>query len=556
MSKHGNKSIGLMWVLAILVNIKSIFTDFGADQAYAVATSYRHLMGDGLFREMCEPHQTSCFLTDILMMGYRFFKPDFEGVAIYLQICGVLLYGIVTWILYKELVKHLDKPLAHFICILFFVFRPKQSVFPEFSNMQICFSVLLFVCLVKFLKDQTKSCNLIGAAVFLCLEVLAYPTCLLSYFGVVILLYTWSEKKWKNIGIFTGVCALLGGGYIAVIIARTGVGGLLESVSFLSRADASHGESAFQWSYYWSGFANGLLWLAGIVLLACLFTCLCKRGKKHISFFSCLGMGLLISEMLLLFLSRESEVDWTSTYFILILLLMGMGCVGVKYLDKNEAVLYYAGIMISVWSAVSVLFLTNLEFLSVVGYLILGGMVSLLPLNRYIGRKEERSHRVCHMIIYLMLLIIFHRGMVVCGYANEDGIKLTMDVENIIRQGPAKGVVCSLQKCNEVRYSREDWGKYVDEDTVLVVVPWLLDSMLYVHPDTEVATFSTIDTPTYDEGLLEYWARYPEKVPTVIAVESWNGEISIAESTWMMEWIEENYPIYEDGYFWRFYRKE
>lgn len=90
-----NLKIKFFWILAVLANIKSAFSDFGTDQAYAVATSFRHISGDRLFQEMCEPHQTSSFITDLLMLLYRCFVPSMEGIALYLQVCGVLLYAIV-----------------------------------------------------------------------------------------------------------------------------------------------------------------------------------------------------------------------------------------------------------------------------------------------------------------------------------------------------------------------------------------------------------------------------------------------------------------------------
>jgi len=124
-TKHNDMKKYLLWMLAILVNIKSVFTDFGADQAYAVATSYRHIMGDRMFGEMCEPHQTSAFLTDFLMTLYKVLVPDLTGVVIFLQVCGVFLYGIVAYCLYKELIHWISGDLAQYISIFFFIFRPK-----------------------------------------------------------------------------------------------------------------------------------------------------------------------------------------------------------------------------------------------------------------------------------------------------------------------------------------------------------------------------------------------------------------------------------------------
>ena len=67
--------IKLLWIAAILVGIKTVFTDFGADNAYTMAMSYRHISGDRMFLEMWEPHQTSIFFVDALMLVYGLFVP-------------------------------------------------------------------------------------------------------------------------------------------------------------------------------------------------------------------------------------------------------------------------------------------------------------------------------------------------------------------------------------------------------------------------------------------------------------------------------------------------
>lgn len=206
-----DKKILWLWAAAVMVNIKSIFSDFGTDQAYAVAMSFRHIMGDRLFQEMCEPHQTSAFLSNFLLAVYKKFVPNLDGAALCLQVCGVLLYALVTWVLYRELIHFTGRRLAHYLCIIFFVFRAKQSVFPEFSNMQICFSVLLFLFLLKFFRNQEKRSNLVIAAIFLCLEILSYPACIIVFLGVLALLYALSKRKWQNIALFSGICAICGG---------------------------------------------------------------------------------------------------------------------------------------------------------------------------------------------------------------------------------------------------------------------------------------------------------------------------------------------------------
>ena len=89
-------------VMAVIVSVKSVLVDFGFDDAYSVAMSYRHLSGDRLFLEMWEPHQTSIFVIDLLMLVYSIFVPSFEGASIYLNICGTLLFAGLAFFFYKE----------------------------------------------------------------------------------------------------------------------------------------------------------------------------------------------------------------------------------------------------------------------------------------------------------------------------------------------------------------------------------------------------------------------------------------------------------------------
>lgn len=333
---------------------------------------------------------------------------------------------------------------------------------------------------------------------------------------------------------------------------RSWFGGVIKNIQFIMQADASHGEKITDIAYYFRGFMNGAIWIAVVAAVSFLIY-LFIRNK--VTFFSCFGYGLLLTEIVLIFISRKQPLDWNCQYFIILLLLICLGGRGCKYLNPETRMLYYTGMVISLLSTVSVAFLTNLEFLSIMGYLILGALVSFVSLGQ-MAVCNRRSNEGVGFIVAILALFIFHRAMIVCGYANEAGIKLTIDLENVIRAGPAKGIVTSLQKCNEVKGTLSDWQRFVNEDSILVVVPWMSDPIVYVDQNTKVSTFSTINTPTYNESLLYYWDMYPEKIPTIIAVEGWNGEISVDKNTWIMRWVEDTYTVHEDGEFWRFYRKE
>lgn len=280
----------LLWIGAVLVNIKSIFTDFGIDNGYAVAASYRHISGDRMFLEMWEPHQTSFFLVDILMIAYRVFVPSLTGVAVYLQVMGVLLWIPIIVTVYRELSKHIDRGLTHLICIFLFVFRAKQTVFPEFSNMQTGFSILFFCFMVKYICDQTKGRYLVLSAVFLCLEIISYPTCLIAYLAALGILFLYTKRRGKNILIFSGICFGLGVLYVGYFIRARGFAELCDSLMLLIRADASHTTAAMPLLEYFRVFGEGMIYLAGILAMAAVIY-VSVRKYRDIPFMAVLGGG-------------------------------------------------------------------------------------------------------------------------------------------------------------------------------------------------------------------------------------------------------------------------
>ncbi|MCR5310833.1 MAG: hypothetical protein K6E32_05375, partial [Lachnospiraceae bacterium] len=188
--KHAKLSIYTIFRLAVvlvaaLVCLKSVITDFGFDQAYTVAMSYRHLNGDRMLMEMWDPLQPSVFVTDILLFMYRLFVPSLTGVSIYLGICGTMLFGMAAALLYKE-IKTVSNEFTAFLAAVFFIaFRAKMSLFPDYTSLSIFFSAMTFVNLVKFFKSGEKYRYLIISSCFLCLQVLAYPSTALVFVGII-----------------------------------------------------------------------------------------------------------------------------------------------------------------------------------------------------------------------------------------------------------------------------------------------------------------------------------------------------------------------------------
>lgn len=548
MKKKTNWLFRSLWLLAVLVQVKSVFADFGPDQTYALATSYRHLMGDGLFAQMWEPHQTSSFLADFGLWLYTLLHPSsFDGCAIFLQVYGVLLYSGVTLLLYRFLQRIVTYEMAQFMSLFFFVQRAKLMVFPEFSNMHILFSALILISLGYYYLEN-KRIYLVGASLAMCLLVLSYPSCVLTFFGASAMILCYSKKRVKDWGLFTGICAVFGLLYIAYFSAKLGVTAFIENLKLIFLSDVSHTGTEFMPAVFFRGCMFYLIWFAVVYLLAYFLSVVTKKGIHVLAV-----IVFMLSDLLIMPFSLRYGIDWTTVYYGNNAFLMLVGSMNCKKLSVEERTVWNTGMILSVSSCFAVLVLTNQEFISVFNYMILGTMVSFLPVSKVVrGEKKSFSNNYFALLILWMAL---HRLMAVYGYINVNGSNTVFGVENYIRVGPAKGIVTSLSEVNEARISLEEWQQNVtSKDTVFMVEYSWYDPIVYFYTPANIGAYSMIDTPTYDESLAVYWGKYPEKIPNVIAVKKGLDIEDLPPEGWFTEYLASNYSCVYSGYYWNFYR--
>lgn len=542
----------LLLIGAVLVNIKSIFTDLDVDSEYAVAMSYRMLQGDNMFAEMWEAHQTSAFLTTFLMYLYKSVVGTLTGVVLFLHCIGVGIQGTIA-VAYYHVMKKRVEPFAAFLGgIFFFIVRPKSIVFPEYSNMQIWFAMLLFLCLLHFF-DEPKKKWLLAASVCQCLLVLSYPSCLIVYFPVILILYLYTEKKARNIIFFSAACLAQGMCYILYFAIRVGIGELVLSVKNIVESDSSHGGIAIGGEYYFTFLLRGCVWLIccfGAAVVAGGVWYLVRRGslKSKVLFIS--GIIMLLSDVAWAFFYREPY-----TYLIAYILLLLLGIGGVKYCNEEEKRVYVTGVLLSLGAFISTMLLTNLDFLSIVAYVVLSVAVSFVPLEKWMRKNMAFSSLLLKrgVLLSILAMILLHRGIMVKSmsgwYTN------LLDLGGIVKAGPAMGIVTDYMGAYETNCDVEDWDIYIkDGDRLLLVAENVVNTLAYTYRDVTVGIHSTICTPTYDDKLLEYWEKYPEKEPNVIAVSCWYGDLRVSEKNWIIEWLEDKTYTWEDGRFWRFYR--
>lgn len=558
---NGKYIMFFLLLLAILANLKSIFLDCDIDTEYAVAMSYRMLQGDGMLQQMWEPHQTSAFLCTLLMKPFVAVTGSTTGIVLYLHTMGVLIHGAIVWIFYSFMRKRVDLTTARLMSIFFLAVRPKDIVLPEFSNMQIWFSVLLFLCILYYLEHQTRKLWLMISSVFLCLEAISYPSCVLVLLSVLSVLWIYSHNRLKDILLFSGACLLQGCVYVGYFVVKLGdAGALLETIQHIISGDASHqsGGSGLGF-FFWENLLVSVVWLAGSFAVAFLINKLWGRKRDEIAqeqhrgrlfiLAGCVGLAGLVIRVVVM----PGRMAHVSLYLLLIILALFTA----KHCESGEGRMVYVGMSISAASFAATLLLSNLDISSTLMYLVLAVMVSFIPLKPYRQQTALIFKKTVHydVMILFCLLCLFQRGVTV---KTLGGFSDPLKIGGIVKSGPELGILADYMGANIRNTTMAEWDQFVHEgDNVLIVEKEGTSTIGYLYGKTGISAPSTICTPTNDETLLEYWAQYPDKIPDVIAVQCWYGELAVDGDSWIMQWIETEFHAgaKEDGTFFRFYRR-
>lgn len=555
----------LLIIGAILVNIKSIFTDFDVDSEYAIAMAYRMIKGDRMVAQMWEPHQTSAFLCAFFMKIYMAIFRTTTGVAIYLQAVGVIIKGFFTFALYKTLVRCVNPKAVFFMCVFFFSVAPKGLPMPEFSNMQIWFSVGLFCCLVRFFEEQEKWLWLLGAGVFLLLEVMAYPSCIIVYVGVVLLLFGYTKRRWLNTFIVTGTCLVLGIGFCVWMISYTGWQRFWHNFVYILAGDEYHSQPITQKFLEYIQelgimlLGLGVLAILAIIIVEMITKILCIRQKQltiskaelRYQIFFALVLGYVAISTVM----TRARYDHVIIYIPIVLTALIMS----KRQSEDRKRIVLTGMWISILGFLAALLLSNLALTASMNYLILAVCVAFLPIVEVMEEKTNTLGRKAeYALLWIFGIVIIFR----CGFIFKpinEPIANILEIRGVVKEGPALGIVSNYMGPYVINVSINEWEQYVnDGDRLLIVAENAVSTLGYLYKDTEVAIDSTICTPTYDEKLLEYWEQNPQKYPNVVVVDCWFGELKVNENSWIMQWINNEFQADEviDGQYYRYYIKK
>ena len=551
-------------LVAIGLNIKYIFVDFGIDAEFQISMAYRLATGDTMFKEMWEAYQMSAFLCAFFIKIYLMLFKTTTGLVLYLQVVGVLLDWAIAYLVYRTVDKYLHHQNVGFaMAWLLVVVSPKDVPMPEYANMQIWFSLL--VCITLFLYDKTKQkILLVLSALSLCAAVLSYPSCLILVFGIAFLLLYKGEKK--GLLIYLVVCAATAIVFLCVTMRNISLeefGIFFENMLAMETSHAVGAGEKFL-AYLTDAGKIGLL-LASAYLIAYGMIKLVGARKESAgdkkSYAMLTDILFCILVMLVgLYVIPNWRVYNRYSYSILFIAVIIVGVRYVKKLSGDKLYFYYCGTMISVLNFLATLILTDLELSGSVPYLLIAVVFAFVPISeawkdadeKVLGNALKRFVLLCGVLLLVFRNVYIIRPM----YLQANTI---FDIRGIVKTGPAIGIISEYMGPYMQNASVEEWEQYVPDGSNIWLIGDPLDTLGYLYADTNIAAPSTVCTPGYNESVQEYWQMNPDKYPDVVIASCWYGTLNsqLVNNEWIMNWLEEEFQPshYVDGKYWRYYYK-
>ena len=541
-------------IATVIVSSAMVFMNVNYDSEYQLAMGLRLLKGDLPVLQMWEPHQTSAFLCAILMKPFMVLTGGADGILIYIQFMGLLIRVILGLLLYRAIRRVSSEETAFFALILYILTSPKEVLVPEFGDMQHYFGTLLLLFLEEY-RVTKKFRYVILSAISLCLQVFSYPSAVLVYLAAVLILWKISDKKTRDIGVFTLVCVLIGGafiGYLLTYLSPEVIGKILDAA--LSVEPSHTVTPGVKFLSYLGNAAVLFGMLAFLVLAGALVSFLLKRDKIF-------AVSAAAAIMLVFLILYVIEADNRGAYGLPMLFIMVLGFVLRKNCNEDEYALYRSAFWISLISLFATMILTDAAMLQSIPYMLTFVGISLIPIGNYLRGQEEKRKCLFPVYVTAFLTVLLFR----CVYLHipiygRGQIMSLLDEYGLVRSGPAMGIVTDEEGAVRQRDSMREWKWFIHPGDKIWIIGDPVDTLGYLYEDVEVSAPTVMSTPTYNESLEYYFELNPEKMPDVVILSSGFGELiaELENNEWLMNWIEEEFrPVQvNDGSYWRFYFRE
>ena len=509
----------LLLAASIVATVKIIFFGFDIDEQYAVSMAYRLVQGDRMFLEMWEPHQTSAFFSAAFLWLYMQLFHTLKYSVLFLRIVGVVTQLLISILTYRTFRKFVTENTAFVIAVFYYNIIPKNSTVPDFSNMLLWFSTLVFLSFLEFSLNRSTSARrpaffLIAAGVSTSLLVLSYPTCIFVVLPgcIGIWLLSAAGNRLKNLLIYLGTCGVCGLGWLAYFLChmsfRQFLDGLSEMLTDGSQDVGLLGKLKDNLSCLGETFPYLLVALVITLVFWCFFRFICRKNYR---FFLLLIISLIL-EQLFVWYRLQKHIEYPGFVYLLFPL-WGIYCYFRRKKSSGELApvykaLFWFGSITSLFLLLAAFTASNTMLYESADYMAIGMLVSLC----YAERETLESPVFWKSFVLLFVgLAVIHKGFLLYNIYGHDTIFVTRQKAE---EGPMAGIYGRYSDGYEYNIRGRLLDEFIPRGSKVLIASH--KSIMYLQEDYVICNYSTISTPTIDERLFQYWTLYPDKVPEYI----------------------------------------
>ncbi len=503
---------------AILSTVKLIILGLTVDEEYAVIMAYRNAIGDGMFKLMWEPHQTSGFICTALIRAFINVTGKTDHLVIFLRICGFCIEALVSVFVYTTFRKNYSRHLAFCASLVSFLILPKWILTPEFSNILIWSSICLMMCIMRIYSgDGNRILWPVLAGVFTCIAILAYPSCILAAPFILIAIHFAGAKTKPSPALITLItCVAFGLAYIGYFLTKMSLSDFVFGIRQML-SDGSHSSATGKVSWILTEAVSWIIPLLIITTVSLLIYIICQKVNKRKGKSSSFALTMLIVSIL------HQLIYWlipSNLYFNRPLLYLYIAFITglIACRDNKSLIRIFFIPNIAIWACV--MLVTN------TGFRVTGAFLMPCIILSMVILCDEKSFPAARHFMFLMIFILFFaRGYLVM---ENNGYKENAQyVKQKALSGPAEGIYCVYNDGYDYNTAAELLSEYASEgDTILVAGS---HSLWYMLGDYKIGTYSTISTPTFDERLFEYYELYPDRRPDLVIGEEGDNGLEAVE---------------------------
>lgn len=595
----------ILVALTLLGVVKTCFVGFDIDEAYAVAQSYRMVMGDNMFSQMWESHQMSAFGLAIFILPYLIFTGgQTTGIILYLRIVGTIIHLILGWWFYKTAKEKFGTSTGLFIMFAHVNFLPKWLVLAEFEIMQYWAVCIIFLALLTW-HEKTASAEVVpapdtennrkkskiwkwhkedgwlilsGAALFMAM--MTYPTMVLLYpvyvAALLVLKGRRAKEKWRSVLLFTGTTFIIGVAFLLYLRTYMTVEEFIKYVSYIFM-DESHGEPlAVRFKYYgreweklleemprymmWAAINSGIIGIAEVVIRkirdrrskkagdngvtseAGRHTPIGKIVLKYVLIFMILWFGVFVGEHI-----RGSLLEDKNQFYLYFRFLFAsiVGVICFATCLRQNAEYFWLGILPGLAGMMASVLVTNMSFEISVARAYIGVMATFFMVGNLI--KEKYNQDMALKAVSYIVACVFIGGLILSKLilVRVTGclpVTLKMDMA-WVKEGPAAGLLA--QESIAVQYNENIplIEAYVDENDCLLYFG--CENIYYMVSGADIGTPSVQGTTVFNEMFFKYYEEHPEREPDIVIIDKTfetNPVYNYSEQNDIMkDWIEEEF---------------